>query len=146
MARCVRLLRESSFASTEVNIMMHPFEGLAGPTPPDPSPTRRSALARMLGAAGALFGLGTAAAAQSPRPRPTTQAIGEEGGRGATTYAVGEEGGRWATTYALGEEGGYVTTYALGEEGGWATTYALGEEGGRRPTTQALGEEGGRRP
>ena len=82
-------------------------------------------------------------------PRPTTLAIGEEGGKPRpTTEAVGEEGG--VTTKALGEEGGRPkpSTRALGEEGG-VTTQALGEEGGAKPpkkiTTFALGEEGGKK-
>jgi len=75
-------------------------------------------------------------------PRPTTLAVGEEGGGGP----------RVPTTRAVGEEGGWppeVTTRALGEEGGQLphpTTLAVGEEGGQPPpvgaTTRALGEEG----
>jgi hypothetical protein len=126
--------------------MQHPFEGVmgVGQESAEAGATRRSVLGRMLGAVAALFGLGAVASAAPPR-RPTTYALGEEGG--VTTYALGEEGG--ATTYALGEEGGYgrarrrpPTTLMLGEEGG-VTTQAIGEEGG--VTTQALGEEGGRR-
>jgi len=136
--------------------MQHPFEGVmeTRQEPAQPRATRRSALGRMLGAVAAMFGAGAVASAQ-PGRRPTTLAVGEEGGvrppmpPRPTTLAVGEEGG--ATTLALGEEGG-VTTQALGEEGGMRpplrpvpppTTLAIGEEGG--PTTLALGEEGGRR-
>jgi hypothetical protein len=76
-------------------------------------------------------------------PRPTTLAVGEEGGVRPpipTTRALGEEGGRppQITTFALGEEGGQMprpTTLAVGEEGGLPPSVG--------PTTQALGEEGG---
>jgi len=73
-------------------------------------------------------------------PMMTTMALGEEGNRpGATTRAVGEEGDRprpRPTTLAVGEEGGpRPTTLAVGEEGGRRpgriTTHALGEEGSR---------------
>jgi len=98
--------------------MQHPFEGIMPfrQEGRERRPTRRSALRRMAAAAAALLGMGTAASAHGPRRRPTTLALGEEGGV-VTTQALGEEGGR-VTTYALGEEGGPVTTYALGEEGG----------------------------
>jgi hypothetical protein len=151
--------------------MRHPFDGinLAGPEdslraePIEPRTSRRSALRRAFGAAACVLAAlsGRVASAQSyryrPRGRPSTLAIGEEGGTspwpprhpagrpggGATTFALGEEGGgRSATTFALGEEGGFppqrppgggvVTTFAVGEEGGYpprATTFALGEEG-----------------
>lgn len=67
---------------------------------------------------------------------PTTMATGEEGG-GPTTMATGEEEARIATTLAVGEEEPPMTTLAIGEEN--ATTLRLGEEG---PTTMAVGEEG----
>jgi hypothetical protein len=157
--------------------MRHPFDGinLAGPEdslraePIEPRTSRRSALRRAFGAAaGVLAALsGRMASAQSyryrPRGRPTTLALGEEGGsspwpqrppagqpgggtwgrRGATTFALGEEGGgHTPTTFALGEEGGYPPQRPPG--GGVVTTYAVGEEGGSPPrvTTFALGEEG----
>jgi hypothetical protein len=137
--------------------MQHPFEGILQPDTPlnEAKPTRRALLVKLVGAAAALLGVGTAASAQGWRRRPTTLALGEEGGS-VTTYATGEEGG-WATTYAWGEEGSWWP-----EPRRWATTYATGEEGGwsypplpplptpppippiRRPTTLAIGEEGGR--
>lgn len=64
--------------------------------------------------------------AEAKKPKKTTLAIGEEGGKrlGITTKAIGEEGGRKpprVTTDALGEEGGdgrpRATTFAIGEEG-----------------------------
>jgi len=83
----------------------------------------------------------TLALGEEGGPRPTTLAIGEEGG--PTTEAIGEEGGPRPSTRRLGEEGGgRPSTKALGEEGGGVTTQAVGEEGGRA-TTLALGEEGG---
>jgi hypothetical protein len=125
--------------------MRHPFEGVMDAEVARPRATRRTALGRMLGAVAALFGTAAAACAQPPR-RPTTLALGEEGGR-PTTLAVGEEGG----VRPLGP--GRPTTLAVGAEGGTVTTSALGAEGGTRPqmrppgrpTTFALGEEGGRR-
>src|SRR5262245_12244501 len=97
--------------------MQHPFEGVMGADqqPDRPRATRRSALGRMLGAVAALFGTAAVASARPPG-RPTTLAVGEEGGRPPTTLAIGEEGG--ATTLAIGEEGGRPTTLAVGEEGG----------------------------
>src|SRR5687768_14514464 len=106
----------------EAYAMRHPFDGIEGDRPAQT--TRRSALARMLGAVAGLFGLGAVAKAAPPR-RPTTLALGEEGGRPPTTLALGEEGGRPPTTLALGEEGSRPPV----------TTQALGEEGGKRPTT-----------
>lgn len=43
----------------------------------------------------------------SPRPRPSTEAVGEEGGRGtpSVTMAIGEEDRPRVTTMAMGEEG-----------------------------------------
>ena len=79
--------------------------------------------------------------------------------RRMTTMALGEEGAKPGqprpTTKAIGEEGGVKpqpTTLMFGEEGAVKpqprppkmTTQALGEEGGERMTTMALGEEGGR--
>jgi len=154
--------------------MRHPFDGInplisldenrGASTSPELSRRmhRRSVVTQLFAATFAALtaGLSRKATAQTRyynprRGRPTTYALGEEGGGyprrhtgpttarlgeegGVTTYATGEEGG--ATTYALGEEGG-VTTYAIGEEGGGVTTYAVGEEGGA--TTFAIGEEGG---
>src|SRR5262245_65404900 len=102
--------------------MQHPFEGVMGveQETTEARATRRSVLGRMLGAVAALFGVGAVASAAPPRRRPTTHALGEEGG--FTTQALGEEGGRppgnWFTTFALGEEGRVGTTTALRREGG----------------------------
>jgi hypothetical protein len=147
--------------------MQHPFEGvMGGKERTETRPTRRSMLGGILGAVAALFGVGTAAAAQTMSRRPTTLALGEEGsgrppqGRGPTTLALGEESGQRQ------RRGGTPTTLAFGEESGNRLppsslpplppvpdvppvppvpplpTLAYGEEGG--VTTYALGEEGGR--
>ena len=79
--------------------------------------------------------------------RPTTRAIGEEGG--PTTKRRGEEGGPRPTTLRVGEEG--ATTLAIGEEGGGPfprpiprpIPRPLPEPLPPRKTTLALGEEGG---
>jgi len=143
--------------------MRHPFDGInslisldenrgTSTSPEQPRRMhRRSVVTRLFAATFAALtaGLSRKATAQTRyynprRGRPTTYALGEEGGgyprrhTGPTTTRLGEEGG--VTTYATGEEGG-MTTYAIGEEGGGVTTYAVGEEGGT--TTFAIGEEGG---
>ncbi|GIW78554.1 MAG: hypothetical protein KatS3mg105_0361 [Gemmatales bacterium] len=126
--------------------MQHPFDGLIVPAGNRDAhvPTRRAALGQMLLGTAGLVGIQSAALAQA-RVKPTTEAVGEEGGRRppiqATTLALGEEGGQ--ATLALGEQGGGRTTKAVGEEGG-ARTRALNEQGGRI-TTQAVGEEGAAR-
>src|SRR3712207_3183661 len=98
--------------------MRHPFDGIIPPAAapsPQAGTTRRSVLRTLLAGAAGLFGLGASASADSPPgPRFTTQAVGEEGGRGPT--------------------------YRYSEEGRRVTTYRTGEEGGRRFTTQAIGE------
>lgn len=125
--------------------MRHPFDGV---NDEQAVMSRRAALGAMAGLA-----LPAAAAAQ----RPSTRALGEEGGKPVTTYAIGEEGGGGPTTLAIGEEGG-ATTKAIGEEGGAGvrpcTTEPFGEEAGRvlsiaqagaetgTPLTRAVGEAG----
>ena len=73
------------------------------------------------------------------KPKATTLALGEEGGKPGVTTAIGEEGRKppiRKTTLALGEEGG-------GRPGrGAGITNAVGEEGARKITTFAVGEEG----
>jgi hypothetical protein len=130
--------------------MRHPFDGI-NPAPEAPlgeGTTRRSVLRGMLGAlvallGGAAFARAAAPPTERPKPRPTTQALGEEGG--LPTERLGEDGRPGPTTLALGEEGGRPrpTTAALGEEGGLPTE-RLGEDGRPGPTTLAVGEEGGR--
>ena len=166
--------------------MQHTFAGLLPEEPhghPVPQ-TRRSLLGRMMGFTASLAGIAwtrQSQAAQNVSAGATSMALGEEGGRPPspspkppvqprpTTLAVGEEGGGTVTTQAVGEEGGRTpspppkppakprpTTLAVREEGGGTvTTQAVGEEGGRtpspppkppakpRPTTLAVREEGG---
>lgn len=124
--------------------MRHPFGGIIRPD----RPSRRSWLRRAFATVAGLFGVGAVSAAAAAPPqigrkntRPTTLAVGEEGGKPVTTLAIGEEGGNKPTTLRVGEEGG-TTTRTKGEEGG-ITTFALGEEGGGNPTTLRVGEEGG---
>ncbi|MFO0877298.1 MAG: hypothetical protein U0840_07970 [Gemmataceae bacterium] len=125
--------------------MRHPFDGIN-------EPERSSRRSWLGGFAAALLGLVAGRTAQGaapparkesladanpePGPRPSTKALGEEGGQ-KPTQRKGEDGGR-PSTKALGEEGGVrppvqITTLALGEEGGagqpQATTFAVGEEG-----------------
>lgn len=114
--------------------MIHPFEGIMDAGLSGSLATRggrRSFLAKTFGLVGAavagLFGLSTTASAQIY----TTQALGEEGGRGGYYPPPPPPpwqrypSSRWRyrrpryTTYALGEEGGPYTTQALGEEGGY---------------------------
>jgi hypothetical protein len=150
--------------------MRHPFDGLLGvgrlqgsEEPQGTGMTRRSVLGKMVFATAGVLGAGAIARAQGL----TTQALGEEGGRGRpTTLAIGEEGGPGtdpgttdtvaATTEPFGEEAGNVTsravpgledgglpepkpTEAKGEDGGGPVTKALNEGG----TSNGLGEEGG---
>lgn len=142
--------------------MHHPFAGidhdvLAGGTETSSRETRRSIVARLLGAIASVAGLAhaSAASAQSPRKRP---AVSCWSGRCAPSQpappppppptAVGDSvDGFAATTQAVGEEGGQApvlvskppkppvssspqpTTRAAGEEGGGVSTQALLEEG-----------------
>jgi hypothetical protein len=149
--------------------MQHPFAGMLPPEGDEPvSPhgrqSRRSTLARMIGALG---GLGcvvwgqTSRAAQKSAGKPTTMRLGEEGGSApppqkpgpprVSTRAAGEEGGNSPRPKQPGSP--RVPTRAAGEEGAGGkppqvTSMGLGEEGGgtARPpqaSTMALGEEGG---
>ncbi|MEZ0259915.1 MAG: hypothetical protein ACAH80_02840 [Alphaproteobacteria bacterium] len=80
----------------------------------------------------------------SPRPLPgddgdfdggiTTAAIGEEGSPRPSTEAVGEEGGRGSpsVTLAIGEEDRPTKPGPRPRPPGGITTMAMGEEGGRR--------------
>lgn len=77
--------------------MRHPFDGITPPA--SPTPTRRSALATMIGAAFGVLGVQAAAKAQI---KVTTLAIGEEG----ATRARGEGG--VADTMAFNEQGGRI--------------------------------------
>lgn len=126
--------------------MIHPFEAVLEPSPETSTTSaelpaksgRRGFLGRMASGLAAIGLVVSSAGAQAQNRsrnrnrggddfstshrrdgRYTTQALGEEGGRGD----YGRGGGRY-TTQALGEEGGG------GHGGGRYTTYALGEEGG----------------
>ncbi len=131
--------------------MRHPFDGINEPA----GSTRRGILGMFAAVAG-YFGftsLANAAAPPSnrvgiapPSPEPTTERVGEEGGKVTKALIPSETGGKPpVVTGAVGEDGGpRITTLAVGEEGG--ATKALREAGGPIMSTKALGEEGGVKP
>jgi hypothetical protein len=111
--------------------MRHPFDGIVVPESGKDEQavptTRRAALEKMLCATAGLLGLHAVAGAQTV----TTEAINEEGAlqpAQPATRALNENGLR-PTTLAVGEEGGM--TKALNENG--ITTEAKNEEGGVAP-------------
>jgi hypothetical protein len=128
--------------------MQHTFAGLLPAEPHgDPLPeTRRSVVGRMMGFAASLAGIAwtrRSQAAENVSSRVTSMALGEEGGRSPSPPPKPPAQPR-PTTLAVGEEGGgTVTTQAVGEEGGRPSSPPPKPPAQPRPTTLAVGEEGG---
>jgi hypothetical protein len=147
--------------------MRHPFDGII--IPPEKSgdgthgerhsaeetPTRREWLLRMLATSAGMLGLPLTGIAVPPptrpsnpaTPRPTTQALGEEGNPPIRPKPTDPQPDPTPTTLALGEEGNPPPKPKDGPKPPPPTTRALGEEGNPpRITTLALGEEGNTPP
>lgn len=142
--------------------MNHPFAGIAPEVSTKDAElmtrqTRRTIVARLIGAIASVAGLAQAstAGAQSPRKRPSVSCWsgrcppGQPAPPPPPPTAVGDSvDGFAATTQAVGEEGGQTPVLVSKPPKAPAnplprpTTRAAGEEGGGAMTTQALLEEG----